>query len=30
MFIFLSQHEEELLNVRKGLQSLFMAEDRKL
>ncbi|XP_032073295.1 synaptonemal complex protein 2-like [Thamnophis elegans] len=23
-------HEEELLNVRKGLQSLFMAEDRKL
>ncbi|XP_063154914.1 synaptonemal complex protein 2 [Candoia aspera] len=22
-------HEEELLNVRKGLQSLFMAEDRK-
>ncbi|XP_053101365.1 synaptonemal complex protein 2 isoform X2 [Hemicordylus capensis] len=23
-------HEEELLNVRRGLQSLFMAEDRKL
>ncbi|XP_026520869.1 synaptonemal complex protein 2 [Notechis scutatus] len=23
-------HEEELLNVRKGLQSLFMGEDRKL
>lgn len=24
-----SQHEEELLNVRKGLQSLFMAENTK-